>query len=549
MRRTLIGSAALGLFALALLTRADDRPEESASPSRSAVVFQREKPAVKATEPAAPLTMAKGVVFHDANGNEEYDSSEKPLEGICVSNGLEITTTDAEGRYEIGVDDDTILFVLKPSGWRTPLSDTNNPRFYYIHKPKGSPKSFRFAGVETTGPLPDSVDFPLYPQEEPEKFQAVLFGDPQPRNQQEVDWIAHDVVEELVGTSAAFGVTLGDIVFDDLAMFGPQARAIALIGIPWYNVVGNHDINFDAPNDALSNATFERHYGPAYYSFDYGPVHFLVLDDVEWVVETPGKRGRYIGGFGEEQLKFVENDLALVPEDQLVVLMMHIPLTLVNDRHPLYRIIEKRPNCISISGHTHTHDHVFIDGKDGWKGPEPHHHIVNVTVSGSWWSGAPDERGIPHTQMRDGGPNGYSIINFDGSDYTLDYKAAGRPADYQMQITAPEVVSPSESASTDLWVNVFNGSTKSAVEYRIGDGDWTSMTQRRALDPRYVATVAHEASIPNPPWRSLPKPAPSSHLWHTKLPANLPPGLHGIDVRTTDMWGRTFESRRAIRVE
>ena len=53
------------------------------------------------------------------------------------------------------------------------------------------------------------------------------------------DWIAHDVIEELVGTDASFGVTLGDIVFDDLNMFESQARSIALLGIPWYNVVGN----------------------------------------------------------------------------------------------------------------------------------------------------------------------------------------------------------------------------------------------------------------------------------------------------------------------
>ena len=42
--------------------------------------------------------------------------------------------------------------------------------------------------------LPESVDFPLYPQREPETFKAILFGDPQPRDQQEVDYIAHDVL-------------------------------------------------------------------------------------------------------------------------------------------------------------------------------------------------------------------------------------------------------------------------------------------------------------------------------------------------------------------
>ncbi|MCA9067017.1 MAG: metallophosphoesterase, partial [Planctomycetaceae bacterium] len=214
--------------------------------------------------------------------------------------------------------------------------------FYYIHKPNGSPP-LKFAGVKPTGPLPESIDFPLYQQHEPEKFKAVLFGDPQPRDQKEVDYIAHDVVEDLIGTDASFGVTLGDIVFDDLSMFEPQARAIGLIGIPWYNVIGNHDINYDASHDHHSDETFERHFGPAYYSFDYGQAHFLVLDDIEWIVPNGVGKGRYQAGLGNEQMEFIRNDLALIPENQMVVLMMHIPLVDVRDRHELYRLIEQRP--------------------------------------------------------------------------------------------------------------------------------------------------------------------------------------------------------------
>lgn len=180
-----------------------------------------------------------------ANGNQTFDEGDEPLAGIRVSNGHQIVRTNDQGVYELTVDDDNILFVIKPRNWRTPLSEDMLPRFYYIHKPNGSP-DLRYGGVEPTGPLPESVDFPLYPQEEPDDFKAILFGDTQPRNQREVDWIAHDVVEELVGTDASFGVTLGDIAFNDLTTMEPLNRTIALLGIPWYNVAGNHDINFDA---------------------------------------------------------------------------------------------------------------------------------------------------------------------------------------------------------------------------------------------------------------------------------------------------------------
>lgn len=157
---------------------------------------------------ARERSTAAGVVFHDANGNRKRDPGEELLRDVRVSNGREIVTTDEHGRYSLPVDDDTILFVIKPRGWRTPLNENHLPRFYYIHKPNGSP-DLKYAGVEPTGPLADSIDFPLYPQDEPDTFRAILFGDPQPRDRKEIEDIAHDVVEELIGTDASFGVTLG----------------------------------------------------------------------------------------------------------------------------------------------------------------------------------------------------------------------------------------------------------------------------------------------------------------------------------------------------
>lgn len=509
---------------------------------------QSQDPSVK------PPQMAKGVVYHDANGNQKRDADEEPLPGVRVSNGSQIVTTNEQGQYTLAVDDDTILFVIKPRGWRTPLSEEKLPRFYYIHKPHGSPdEKFKYKGVMPTGPLPESVDFPLYPQEEPDQFKALLFGDPQPRDQKEVDWITHDVVEGIIGkTDASFGVTLGDIAFDNLETFEPLNRSIALIGIPWYNVLGNHDINYDARTRRHANETYERIYGPSYYSFDYGPVHFLVLDDVEWMLKDPVKKSwGYRGGFGPEQLEFIKTDLAQIPEDQLVVLMMHIPLIEVNDRHGLYRLIEKRPFAMSISAHTHTLEHHWITKEDGWEGPQPHHHFINVTVCGSWWSGAPDERGIPHAMMSDGGPNGYSVMSFNGHDYSLKFHPAGRNDDYQMQIDLPEEIPVAKTSETDVYANVFAGSQKSTVEMRVGStGEWQAMTHVGEVDPTFVRTAAHEEAIlaakPND-FRKLPKPGICTHLWKLKLPA-LQPGLHDIEVRTKDQFGQIESGHRAVRV-
>jgi hypothetical protein len=499
-----------------------------------------------ATAPAQDV--ARGLVFEDLNGNRVHDQGEPGLEGMRVSNGRDIVLTDADGRYEIGIDDETIIFVIKPKGWRTPFSEDMLPQFHYIHKPKGSPPS-RYPGSEPTGPLPESVDFPLYRQDEPETFKVIMFGDPQPRNIREVEFVYHDVVEELIGnTDASFGVTLGDIAFDNLNTFEPQNRAIGLIGIPWYNVIGNHDQNYEARDHRYSNETFHRVYGPSHYSFEYGNVHFVVLDNVIWEFPEGAERGSYYAGLHDEQIQFVYNDLALIPEDQMVVLMMHIPITSMRDSRTLYEMIERRPFCVSISGHTHTQEHRFLTQEQGWLGPEPHHHIVNVTVCGSWWSGATDEYGIPHTQMRDGAPNGYSIMTFDGKNYDWEFKAARRPADHQMSIWAPEVIDADKTADTEIVVNVFGGSQRSTVHMRIADSDWIQLEKVVRHDPFFVEMKKIEQSDKPPTGRALPNPVNSTHLWAGKLPAGVPAGTHLIEIKTRDMFGKEYQDGRIIRV-
>ncbi|MCA9056908.1 MAG: calcineurin-like phosphoesterase family protein [Planctomycetaceae bacterium] len=498
--------------------------------------------------------LVRGTVFVDANQNRTFDSGEQTLAGVAVSNGREVTATGADGRYELPIDDDTIVFVVKPTGYRTPQDENHVSRFYYIHKPNGSPTTLKFPGVLPTGPLPASVDFPLYPVDEPSQFDVLFFGDPQPRDQKEIDYIAHDVVEQLIGTDAAFGVTLGDILFDDLSLFDSFNRTVGKIGVPWYNVIGNHDINYACDVDELSDETYERVYGPAYYSFDYGNVHFLVVDDVHWMRE--GEKRFYRTGLSDKQLTFIENDLKQVPQDRLVVAMMHIPLVkstpwVEGKRERLFRILEGREHCISLSGHTHHHEHVMIDSADGWKGDRPHHHIINVTVCGSWWSGKPDEHGIPHSTCADGTPNGFSMMRFDGTNYLLEYRAARTNPEYQVRVTAPEVVPAAEAAGQFFYANVFNAMPGAVVEWQTGNGQWKSMTKTTdEPDPLFKALSDEEQALlpDNLPWRKLASPMVCPHLWKAPLGDTVTAGTYTITVRATNPNGQVLTGHRVIRI-
>ena len=490
--------------------------------------------------------LATGHVFLDTNNDGRFSDDEKPLAGIRVSNGKEIVLTDEAGAWQLPFDEDAIFFLIKPTGYQAKLSKTKLPQFFYIHKPNGSPR-LRFPGSKPTGNLPESIDFPLHRIEEPESFRVLLFGDPQPRNVQEVDYIAHDVVSQLIGNTegATFGVSLGDIAFDDLSTFEPLNQAIALIGIPWYNVIGNHDLNLDARTRKDVNETFEATYGPTYYSFDYGKVHFVVLDNIDW--QTYRLRKGFFPNFGERQLEFLKRDLELIPESQMVVLLMHVPFLECEDHQAVFRLIENRPLCVSVSSHRHVHDHQFFGEKEGWRGKKNHHHIVNVTVCGSWWSGAKNDRGIPHATMPDGAPNGYSVMSFADGDYALDFRGAGIAAAEQMLIELPDAIHSDKDS--ELFVNVFNGSSKSTVEYAIDDSNaWSELSRKEVTDPNFVRIQRWESQVKPPIQPKLSKPRVSTHLWGGKIAGSVGKGTHLLRVRTTDMHGRVYYSQRSFRV-
>jgi len=516
--------------------------------------------------------LARGKVFHDSNENRIMDSSEKGIPGVVVSNGVDLVQTDAQGTYEIPVSDDAIVFVIKPRDWMTPVNEENLPQFYYLHKPNGSPDYFTYQGVEPTGDLPEEINFPLFPDDGSESFKMVVFGDPQPYNISQVDYVAEDIVSELIGREdLEFGMTMGDIVGDDLDLFSPLNRAVSKIGIPWYNVLGNHDVNYMAPNDVLSDETYERVYGPATYAFVYGDVHFLVLDDV--IHDSISGSRRYVGGLRPDQLEFVSNYLGIVPTDDLVVLTMHIPLALHgesfrnSDQKILFDLLKDFPHTLSISAHSHVHDNRFFhEGSTDWQQATPHHHFNVGTTSGSWWNGMKSETDVPHTMMRDGTPNGYSFISFNGVEYVIDWKVAGSTGDHQMNIHVPRGIVSQSADTTLLTVNFFNGSEQSTLEYRIkGLTEWQKMEKVDKPDPYYLKIAERwenlekmgirelweanpelvEAAIPGTP---MPRPQISTHLWEAELGTDWPSGRHVIEVKASDRYGRTFIAYHPMRV-
>lgn len=479
----------------------------------------------------------RGQVYLDSDKNLAKDANEKGIPDVAVSNGRDVVRTDRQGYWQLSAESSASIFVIKPAAYNMPSTKSMVP----LH--------FLQNNTNT-----DSYDFALWKGEKVNNFEALLFGDTQTRGLTEVNYLTHDVVEECIGTDAAFGVTLGDITANEPELFDEVAASIGQAGIPWYYIFGNHDHDHDAKGNDGADNTFVKNFGPSTYAFEFGQVAFISLNNIDYK-----KEGGYKGNFSEDQLKFVENYLSDVPDEKLVVLMMHIPIVACQNKEVMFRILEQKPNNLSISGHTHKLAHVFVDVSGGWKGTAPHHHFINGTACGSWWCGMKDELGIPHATMNDGAPNGYAVIAFDGNRYNIRYKAARRPADYQMNIYLPDDITTKALDTTKVLVNVFNGSEKSKVEMQVDrSGAWVPLNQIITIDPANLEM--HKLS----PYLDMKKdgealdevfgwkmdfPSKSNHFWQGDVSTSLKKGTHTITIKTSDMFGNTYEAHRVFRVK
>lgn len=534
--------------------------------------------AAPGTAPPAPAAdVARGIVFEDSDGSGRRGPNSAGLAGVMVSNGRDVVKSDADGRWSLPVRPGDAVFVIKPTGYMTPLDPaTRLPRFSHLHLPDGTPAGlgFRFAGIAPTGPLPDSIDFPLRRQAEPSRFDALLFTDPQPETLAEMGYIRDDVVAATAGVRAAFGITCGDLMFDDLAHYGRYNAIVGTIGLPWYNLPGNHDINFEAPDDAHSRDTFKRVFGARSSAFQYGGTTFLTLDNVEYLGTDPSKPnggGKYRGRFGPDGLAFVRNVLANVPSDSLVVVCHHIPLKTLSGTDPSVTAVDAaeflaavatHPKTVSFSGHTHTNEHWYLDAPGGGQ----HHHHVLAAVSGSWWSGPFDERGIPVALSSDGSPNGFHILSVDGDRHETTLVAARDPSRGGMRVSVdsqvhrgdPEVlaenmpgallsgpVSQAAAGSTRVVVNLFDGGPKSEVTMTVGrDGAPIRLGKVERPDPFVQEVYGRHAAVKKP-WV---KPDPVTHLFQATLPADLPVGTHRVLVTARDEHGRSHEAALVLEI-
>ncbi|HEU4774729.1 MAG TPA: calcineurin-like phosphoesterase C-terminal domain-containing protein [Lysobacter sp.] len=495
-----------------------------------------------------------GTVFADGNGNGLRDPGEVGMAGIKLSNGRDIVLTRADGGYSMPVRPGDTVFAIKPAGHAFARRDDGLPVFWLHYFPGGSP-ALAYAGIPRQARLQMDVALQeTHPA--PGDLEVLVLADPQVKSMADVGYYARDIIasirESTPGRPAAqLGLSLGDIVDDDLSLYPAINARTASLGVPWLHAAGNHDMDLDAARDEDALLTFRRSFGPDTLAWEEPGATFVMLDDV---IHLPGQKPAYIGGVREDQFAFLQAYLPTVEKDGLLVIGAHIPFFNTSstpgtetfraaDRERLFALLRDFPSVLMLSGHGHVQQHVHHGPGDGWHGRQPLHEYNVGAACGAFWSGVKDADGIPDATMADGTPNGYARLKVgQGGGFALSWHparlAAGDPARTDaMFLHAPKVLRRGAYPAWGVHANVFMGMDDSRVEYRIDEADWKPMRRVEQADPDLLAENVRddEATVLRGFDRS-PEARPSRHLWRGALPTDLATGEHRVEVRVFDPW-------------
>jgi len=437
-----------------------------------------------------------------------------------VSDGLSSVLTDAEGRFELVSDRRARhCFVSVPRALELPVGPQGLGRAYV-------PLRFDAANVA-------QATLELQKQQgDGEKHRFLAFGDTQLDDAADAKSFLEETVPEVTEfvrkESPAFGVTCGDIVDDTLELFADYTAGVRAIGTPFFQVVGNHDLDV-ADGAVRSTRTFESHFGPAYYSFNRGAVHYVVLQDVLWLGNG------YVGFLDEAQLAWLKSDLAYVEAGSTVVVFAHIPFqstiseriggkiapdeAQVTNRERLYELLEPFRVHL-ITSHTHDNHHTEHGGCE--------EHILGP-VCGAWWNGP---------IAWDGTPKGYHLFEANGGELSWRFRGLGLDPSTQIRFYP---AGADRQRPADYVANVWNWDPTWKV-YWLEDGERRGeMSRARGLDP--MAVSLYEG--PNRPITSgaWVEPVLTDHLFY----APALPGAKTVGVEAVDRWGRTYAEN--LRVE
>lgn len=278
-----------------------------------------------------------GRVFEDKNNNGVFDKGERPLKGVSVSDGLNVVQTSGDGTFTLaGHDKERFVFITTPSGYRT-----DNKHYRRIEGKNGE---YQF-GLQSYngGRITKGGNHKFVHIADTEIFNT----------ENHEDWV-NDVRDYVKNEKAAFIIHTGDICYENGLKSHINLMNTANMDCPMFYCIGNHDLVKGKYGEEL----FESIYGPVFYSFEVGNVHYIV---------TPMLGGDHAPSYKMADVyRWMKNDLAFVPKEKAVMVFNHDLLT-YDDRF-VYGKNEKEPinlNEHNLKAWIYGHWHINYMKKQG----------------------------------------------------------------------------------------------------------------------------------------------------------------------------------------
>lgn len=438
----------------------------------------------------------------------------KGISDVVVSDGISVVKSDAKGRYVISsTSNQSFVYYSLPSGYDSPLSD-GVPHFYS-----------RIDSVKLKQKINFEIQKALRSQD---KHAFVLWTDPQVYEMEEFKLLdrVKDDVQQTVNTLSlnqpVHAICVGDIVFEKYNFFDNYKRILEKINAPFYQVLGNHDMNYNNRSDELSTKSYANSFGPTYYSFNKGSIHYVVLKDVFYY----GYTYRYIGYVDEAQLRWLEGDLASVKPGSTVIVSLHIPTVygesakasystiLCNsmmNSSALFKILAPFKTHI-LAGHSHTQWNTVIASNL--------YEHTHAAACAAWWQGE---------LCVDGTPKGYTVYLADGDSLSWYFKGVGLSENEQFSLYP----FGSDLLQADCIVaNVYNYDPEWKVRWYENDKLMGEMEQYWGEDP-IAAKLYPEGKNKKHTWLSV---GETHHLFRAKIVNK----LANIKVQVTDRFRKVY---------
>lgn len=229
--------------------------------------------------PSLALAQLRGTVRNDATG--------RGLAGVSVSDGKHVVKTSADGSFELPANPQArFVTVTTPSGY-APTTE------HYIR----------------IAPDVASYDFSLARNGHTGAFDFIQIADTETHAPKE--WLDNLKEYAAANPQTAFIVHTGDICYQPGEDFHAANVRSRHMGVPTYYTIGNHDLL----RGDYGEQYFESLFGPTWYSFEVGNVHFLAL---------PMLGGDHAPSYSKEQvLEWIRNDLAQTDPKKKVIMLNH----------------------------------------------------------------------------------------------------------------------------------------------------------------------------------------------------------------------------------